>query len=114
MSSRQSHTLNLIAIEILFSGIHPGKLYSMESIKRAIKEGVGYDAYIECNVDTEGNHQIYQVYMCVDKSALNFTKCPVMPHGRGCGSHVEFPSLSDDSNSKYELWLPLQCLTIWL
>ncbi|XP_057777247.1 intracellular ribonuclease LX-like [Salvia miltiorrhiza] len=85
------------------AGIYPGKFFSMESIKRAIKEGVGYEAYIECNVDTQGNHQVYQVYMCVDKSASKFINCPILPHGRGCGSRVEFPSFSHHSNSKHEL-----------
>jgi ribonuclease T2 len=76
------------------AGIEPnGELYSLESIKDAIKEGVGYTPFIECNVDQSSNHQIYQVYLCVDSSAKDFIECPVFPHGR-CGSQVEFPSFS--------------------
>ncbi|KAL0364003.1 UNVERIFIED_CONTAM: Intracellular ribonuclease LX [Sesamum angustifolium] len=85
------------------AGIRPGKFYSLESIKQAIEEGVGYGAYIECNVDPAGNHQLYQVYLCVDTSASNFIQCPVLPHGRGCGNNIEFPSFSSDSQSRDEL-----------
>ncbi|KAH6824690.1 Ribonuclease T2 family protein [Perilla frutescens var. hirtella] len=81
------------------AGISPGKFYSMKSIKKAIEEGLGHEAYIECNVDTQGNHQLYQVYVCVDKSASNFISCPILPRGRGCGSTVEFPSLSNHHHS---------------
>ncbi|KAL0385797.1 UNVERIFIED_CONTAM: Intracellular ribonuclease LX [Sesamum radiatum] len=85
------------------AGIRPGKFYSLESIKQAIEGGVGYEAYIECNVDPAGNHQLYQVYLCVDTSASNFIQCPLLPHGRGCGNKIEFPSFSSDSQSKDEL-----------
>ncbi|KAL0358097.1 UNVERIFIED_CONTAM: Intracellular ribonuclease LX [Sesamum calycinum] len=85
------------------AGIRPGKFYSLESIKQAIEEGLGYGAYIECNVDPAGNHQLYQVYLCVDTSASNFIQCPVLPHGRGCGNSIEFPSFSSDSQSRDEL-----------
>ncbi|THG23270.1 intracellular ribonuclease LX-like [Camellia sinensis] len=77
-----------------------GKFYHLESIKEAIRETVGVTPYIECNVDTSGNHQLYQVYMCVDSSGSNFIKCPVLPHSHPCGSKIEFPSFSDNSNSK--------------
>ncbi|KAL8518708.1 hypothetical protein ACS0TY_009886 [Phlomoides rotata] len=85
------------------AGIHPGKFYSMESIKKAIEEGVGgYEAFTECNVDTQGNHQLYQVYLCVDKSASKFVHCPILPRGRSCGSNIEFPSFSSHSQTKDE------------
>ncbi|KAL7132840.1 hypothetical protein ABFS83_12G101600 [Erythranthe nasuta] len=84
------------------SGIRPGNFYGLESIKQAIQEGVGYEPYIDCNVDSEGNHQVFQVYLCVDKSATKFIRCPILPHGRACGSRVEFPSFSSDSNSSHE------------
>ncbi|XP_059648837.1 intracellular ribonuclease LX-like [Cornus florida] len=76
------------------AGIRPGdgKFYSLASIKEAIEEGVGNSAYVQCNVDPSGNSQLYQVYLCVDTSASNFIKCPVLPRGRLCGSKIEFPS----------------------
>ncbi|KAE9595620.1 hypothetical protein Lal_00030859 [Lupinus albus] len=74
------------------AGINPdGGSYSLESIKGAIKDGIGFTPYIQCNVDTEGNSQLYQVYLCVDTSASNFIQCPVFPRGK-CGSHIEFPT----------------------
>lgn len=74
------------------AGIHPdGGLYSLESIKSAIKQGTGYTPYIECNVDASGKSQLYQVYMCVDSSASNLIVCPIFPHGK-CGSQIQFPT----------------------
>ncbi|KAL0447043.1 UNVERIFIED_CONTAM: Ribonuclease 1 [Sesamum latifolium] len=74
------------------AGIEPnGEVYSLSSIKDAIKGGSGYEAWIECNVDESGNRQLYQVYMCLDASASNIIDCPVFPHGK-CTSTIEFPS----------------------
>ncbi|KAL6187693.1 hypothetical protein ACLB2K_039088 [Fragaria x ananassa] len=38
------------------------ELYRLESIVQAIKEGVGHTPGIECNKDSAGNSQLYQVY----------------------------------------------------
>ncbi|CAH9087303.1 unnamed protein product [Cuscuta epithymum] len=86
------------------AGIRPreGKDYSLEEIKAAIKEGVGFDPFIDCNVDSSGNHQLYQVYLCVDTSAQDFIDCPVFPHGGKCGSKIEFPSFSSSKSSHDE------------
>lgn len=85
------------------AGIVPrnGEHYSVESIKKAIEEGVGHTPYIECNVDPQGNHQLYQVYLCVDSSASNFIDCPVFPHGRKCGSKIEFPPFSSTHHDEF-------------
>ncbi|KAH9606803.1 hypothetical protein KSS87_001113 [Heliosperma pusillum] len=73
-------------------GIKPnGESYTLESIKEAIKDGVGYTPFVECNVDTSGNSQLYQVYLCVDNSGSSLIECPIYPHGR-CGSEIEFPT----------------------
>ncbi|GFY87111.1 ribonuclease 1 [Actinidia rufa] len=80
------------------AGIRPdGKYYSLDNIKEVIEESLGVAPFIECNVDTSRNHQLYQVYLCVDSSGSNFIQCPVLPHGRPCGSKIEFPSLSDSN-----------------
>lgn len=72
--------------------IHPNdEFYSLESIKKAIEEGSGYSAWIECNKDESGNSQLYQVYMCVDSSGSEFIQCPIFPHGK-CDSQIQFPS----------------------
>ncbi|XP_057448230.1 ribonuclease 1-like [Lotus japonicus] len=74
------------------AGIQPdGQFYSLSSIKGAIKDGTGFTPYIECNVDSSGNSQLYQVYLCVDTSGSDFIECPVFPHGK-CGSSIEFPT----------------------
>lgn len=68
-----------------------GESYSLTSIKEAIKEATGFTPFIECNNDSSGNSQLYQVYLCVDTSASNFIECPVFPSGK-CDSQIEFPS----------------------
>ncbi|CAL5399045.1 unnamed protein product [Camellia sinensis] len=74
------------------TGINPdGGSYSLSSIKGAIKNAIGYTPFIECNVDSSGNSQLYQVYICVDTSGSNFIECPVLPRGK-CASNLEFPS----------------------
>ncbi|CAL0315189.1 unnamed protein product [Lupinus luteus] len=74
------------------AGINPdGGSYSLENIKGAIKDAIGFTPYIECNVDTQRNSQLYQVYLCVDTSGSNLIECPVFPRGR-CGSDIEFPT----------------------
>ncbi|KNA22870.1 hypothetical protein SOVF_029790 [Spinacia oleracea] len=74
------------------AGIEPnGNTYSLESIKDAIKQDVGYTPFVECNNDSSGNSQLYQIYHCVDNSASKLIECPVFPRGR-CGSQIEFPT----------------------
>jgi len=73
-------------------GIEPnGNNYSLASIKDAIKEGAGFTPFVECNVDTSGYSQLYQIYLCVDNTGSSLIECPVFPHGK-CGSQIEFPS----------------------
>lgn len=75
------------------AGIQPdGGSYSLSSIKGAIQNAIGYTPYIECNVDSSKNSQLYQVYLCVDTSGSDFIDCPVFPKGKACGSKIEFPS----------------------
>ncbi|KAF5793809.1 putative ribonuclease T(2) [Helianthus annuus] len=74
------------------AGIHPnGSEYSLRSIRDAVKEASGYTPWIECNTDSSGNSQLYQIYLCVDSSGSGFVECPVFPTG-SCGSSIEFPS----------------------
>lgn len=63
--------------------------YSLDSIVEAIKEATGYAPGIECNRDSAGNSQLYQIYLCVDTSGSDIIKCPVLPRGR-CASQVQF------------------------
>ena len=67
-----------------------GETYPLNDIKDAIKNAVGVAPWIQCNVDSSGNSQLYQVDLCVDTSGQNIIECPVMPRGK-CGSTIEFP-----------------------
>ncbi|KAH7515952.1 hypothetical protein FEM48_Zijuj10G0082900 [Ziziphus jujuba var. spinosa] len=82
---------NLLQI-LTTAGIRPnGESYSLEDIKGAIQGGTGFAPWIECNTDSSGNSQLYQIYLCVDTSGSNFIECPIFPNGK-CGSNIEFPS----------------------
>ncbi|KAF2553560.1 hypothetical protein F2Q68_00036164 [Brassica cretica] len=74
------------------AGINPdGKSYSIESIRDSIKESTGFTPWIQCNTDESGNSQLYQVYLCVDRSGSGLIECPVFPRGK-CGDEINFPS----------------------
>ncbi|KAF3431468.1 hypothetical protein FNV43_RR26199 [Rhamnella rubrinervis] len=85
------HSINLLGV-LQLAGIQPnGKVYSLQSVRGAIKAGTGYTPVIECNLDASNNSQLYQVYLCVDKSGSKLIECPVLPK-RKCASFIEFPS----------------------
>ncbi|KAM3203285.1 hypothetical protein P3L10_030911 [Capsicum annuum] len=71
------------------AGSEPGGFYSLEAVKEAIKNGIGYEAAIECNKDLFGNSQLYQVYLCVDKYGIDLIECPILPK-RKCNETIEF------------------------
>ncbi|KAL3731682.1 hypothetical protein ACJRO7_028546 [Eucalyptus globulus] len=74
------------------AGIKPNnEFYSIDSVKEAIKEAIGFEPGLECNKDSSGNSQIYQIFVCVDTSGSDLIECPVLPRGR-CASQVQFPS----------------------
>ncbi|KAJ4753425.1 Ribonuclease T2 family protein [Rhynchospora pubera] len=74
------------------AGIEPDdRYYSVESIKQAIKRGVGFTPGLECNKDESGNQQISEVYLCVDTSGQEFIECPTFPR-ISCRKEVQFPS----------------------
>ncbi|KAL2546754.1 Ribonuclease T2 family protein [Forsythia ovata] len=73
------------------AGIQPGGFYGLDAIKEAIRNGTGHEAGIQCNKDPAGNSQLYQVYICVDKSGSSLVQCPTIPQ-RKCNSTIEFPS----------------------
>ncbi|XP_048441100.1 extracellular ribonuclease LE-like [Pyrus x bretschneideri] len=68
-----------------------GNMYSLSSIKEAIKSAIRYTPGITCNEDASGNSQLYEVYICVDTSGSKLIECPVLP-GTKCSSKIEFPS----------------------
>ncbi|XP_042491213.1 ribonuclease 1-like [Macadamia integrifolia] len=83
------------------AGIKPdGRFYSVEKIKEAIKEATGFTPGIECNVDSSRNHQLYQVYLCVDTSGTNFIECPIASSSR-CYGKIEFPSFGSHGREDF-------------
>ncbi|KAK4371047.1 hypothetical protein RND71_010522 [Anisodus tanguticus] len=56
----------------------------------AIEKGIGHTAGVECNIDLSGNSQLFEVYMCVDKSGLELIDCPIIPESKRCNEIVEF------------------------
>ncbi|XP_047326341.1 intracellular ribonuclease LX-like [Impatiens glandulifera] len=80
---------------LMDAGIYPNdEFYRVEDVEAAIEDGLGVRPYLECNFDKEGNNQLFQVYLCVNKLAKAFIQCPVMPHARRCASSVQFQSFS--------------------
>nr|BAO05319.1 S-like ribonuclease [Aldrovanda vesiculosa] len=74
------------------AGITPnGNSYNLSDILAAIKQGIRYDAAIQCNTDQNGNSQIFQVYICVDTTGQNIIECPVYPTNK-CPSSINFPT----------------------
>ncbi|GMH26161.1 hypothetical protein Nepgr_028004 [Nepenthes gracilis] len=69
----------------------PNGNQSLGRIENAVKQGIGYTPYVECNADELGNNQLYQIYLCVDTSAFSLIECPVFPSGKG-GSEIKFPN----------------------
>ncbi|EPS67239.1 hypothetical protein M569_07538, partial [Genlisea aurea] len=77
------------------SGIEPdGSFYRVDDVISAIENGTGHTPYVQCNVDSDNNGQLYQVFICVDKtSGTELIDCPASPTaGRQCPATVEFPS----------------------
>ncbi|KAI3869027.1 hypothetical protein MKX03_035537 [Papaver bracteatum] len=73
-------------------GIKPdGGFYSSYQIMKAIEDEVEATPFISCNDDESGNSQLYRVYVCVDKFAKKFIKCPVLPKGSCSSSKIYFP-----------------------
>lgn len=78
-----------------------GEHYSLENVKESIEEGVTHTPFIECNVDSQGNHQLYQVYFCVDSSTSNFIDYPIFSHGGKCSSKIEFSPFSSNDCDEF-------------
>ncbi|TMX02891.1 hypothetical protein EJD97_019331 [Solanum chilense] len=82
--------VNLLQI-LKNAGIQPnGGFYNLEAIKKAIEKGIGHTIGVECNIDLNGNSQLYEVYVCVDKSGSNIIDCPIIPETKRCNEIVEF------------------------
>eukprot|EP00253_Pinus_taeda_P009159 PITA_09159 len=85
------------------AGIKPDEReYSLRNIKEAIIESTGELPRIKCNRSEEGEHQLYQLYVCVDKwDAFTVIKCPFYPHSN-CPSMLVFPPFWDNDHKIQE------------
>ncbi|XP_058096467.1 ribonuclease 3-like [Magnolia sinica] len=87
---------NLLQI-LMDAGTEPDdRFYNLNRISTAIREATGYTPGIECNVDEDGNRQLFQIYMCVDTSGSNFIQCPVLPRSRCSSRKIQFPSFEGE------------------
>lgn len=83
--------INLLQI-LESAGIKPdNSLYSLNSINQAISRSVGFEPWIQCNHNAQGNSQIFIVTICADKTGSTLIKCPKIPQGN-CDLKVQFPS----------------------
>ncbi|RZC80170.1 hypothetical protein C5167_042745 [Papaver somniferum] len=80
-----------LVLKCFCAGIKPdGRFYSLNRVKKAIRDATGFIPGIQCNVDGDGNSQLYEIYICVDVNGSELIRCPVLPRQR-CKSTVEFP-----------------------
>ncbi|KAK9707231.1 hypothetical protein RND81_07G181900 [Saponaria officinalis] len=74
------------------AGIRPdNREYALGSIKQAISSAFGFDPWIQCNQNSQGNNQIWQISLCVDNTGNNLIRCPNIPQSN-CAPSVQFPS----------------------
>ncbi|KAL4188951.1 hypothetical protein AMTRI_Chr08g163000 [Amborella trichopoda] len=76
-------------------GIVPdGRLYQLTDIKQALKEEIGEEVGIRCSTNLEGEFQLYEVYVCIDKSfATGVIPCPTLPFFT-CSDEILFPAFN--------------------
>ncbi|OIT05646.1 PREDICTED: intracellular ribonuclease LX-like [Nicotiana attenuata] len=80
------------------AGIKPdGGFYSYEAIKEAIEKGIGHTVGVECITDLFGNSQLFEVYVCVDKSGSKIIDCPIVPESKRCKETIEFAVFESES-----------------
>ncbi|XP_020523985.1 ribonuclease 1-like isoform X2 [Amborella trichopoda] len=86
--------INLIKA-LRFQGIVPdGRLYQLTDIKQALKEEIGEEVGIRCSTNLEGEFQLYEVYVCIDKSfATGVIPCPTLPYFT-CSDEILFPAFN--------------------
>ncbi|CAN6219613.1 unnamed protein product [Urochloa humidicola] len=75
------------------AGIVPSETerYSVTSISDAIVQGTGFRANIECNRGSGRQSQLYQVYQCVDKEAMQLIDCTLSMPTKCRGDMVKLP-----------------------
>ncbi|MQM19953.1 hypothetical protein Taro_052966, partial [Colocasia esculenta] len=72
-------------------------VYSVESIRRAVKEAVGVTPLVCCSQAPLFPRQflLFEIYVCVDKDDKTLIECPVSPYFR-CSDLILFPPFEYD------------------
>ncbi|XP_021739872.1 ribonuclease 1-like [Chenopodium quinoa] len=75
------------------AGITPGnKFYSLDVIKKVLARSIGFNPWVRCNKNAQGNDQIWQVTFCADITGKNLIECPYIPSGvDDCKSQIQYP-----------------------
>ncbi|KAG0614693.1 hypothetical protein M758_6G196200 [Ceratodon purpureus] len=85
------------------AGIVPDdSFYPISQISKAFTNLLGFAPQIECNIDPEGNKQLYQVYICVAKDGKTLIKCPTAIRNP-CQGSVQFPVFDSAAESDQRL-----------
>jgi ribonuclease T2 len=73
---KAAHNLTAILAD---AGIVPSdtETYSLSSVRDAIAQGTGVTANLQCNSNADGEAQLFQVFMCVDKKGKELIDCPL-------------------------------------
>jgi len=87
---KAAHNLTAVLAE---AGIVPSDsaTYFLSAVKDAIRGATGSDAIVECNRNTAGEAQLYQVYLCVARDGNGLVDCPE-PLLRNCADKIKFPA----------------------
>lgn len=87
---KAAHNLTAILAD---AGIVPSDsaTYFLSGVKDAIRRATGFDAIVECNRNTAGEAQLYQVYLCVARDGSGLVDCPE-PLLRNCADKIKFPA----------------------
>ena len=73
-----------------------GRLYSLNSVKKALKGKTGATPRVTCNEDpnNKGVFQLYQIFFCVEAKGKNFIECPSnlpnLPARAKCTQKIKF------------------------
>ncbi|ERN19769.1 hypothetical protein AMTR_s00064p00083000 [Amborella trichopoda] len=91
---------NLLLVEYFEKGLvlhyqlNPRKALKKHDIKQALKEEIGEEVGVRCSTNLEGEFQLYEVYVCIDKSfATGVIPCPTLPYFT-CSDEILFPAFN--------------------
>ncbi|KAL4194723.1 hypothetical protein AMTRI_Chr05g60880 [Amborella trichopoda] len=86
--------INLIKALRIHGIVPDGRLYQLADIKKALKIELGEEVGIRCSTNLEGNFQLYEVYVCIDKhDATSVIPCPSLPNFK-CSDEIRFPTFN--------------------